>query len=58
MHKKNQIQSELKSLEENKKEISLELEKISGLSLSEAKEKLIQTAEEEIQFEVAKKYRF
>ncbi len=57
LHKKNQIQSELKSLEENKKEISLELEKISGLSLSEAKEKLIQTAEEEIQFEVAKKYR-
>ena len=55
--KKNEIQHELKSLEENKKEISLELEKISGLSISNAKEKLIQTAEEQIKFEVSKKYR-
>ena len=55
--KKNQLKSDLKSLEENKNEISLELEKISGLSISSAKKKLMQTAEEEIQFEVSKKYR-
>jgi ribonuclease Y len=55
--KKNEIQSELISLEKNKNEISIELEKISGLSLANAKEKLLQTANEEIQFEVSKKYR-
>ncbi|MBA31751.1 MAG: ribonuclease Y [Chloroflexi bacterium] len=56
-HKKNKLKSEMDSLEENKNKINIELEKVSGLSLANAKEKLFQTAEKEIEFEISKKYR-
>ena len=55
--KKKEIETEINSIEKNKKDITTELEKVSGLSLANAKEKLLQTAEEEIEFEISKKYR-